>query len=76
MFNSQTSSNPFQPQNLVVHYTEDGIKTKKTPDEATISQQIVNKLGELEPNEANRPTRDADWLKTQYGLLKTEISEI
>jgi hypothetical protein len=75
IFNNRTSTNLFQPQNRVVLYDGAGNKTSNSRDVGKISAVVVSKLADLDPNEkSGRPNRDADWLKTQYGKLKTQIT--
>jgi hypothetical protein len=74
IFNNRTSTNQFQPQNRVVRYDEDGNKTNQSSDSERITADVVKKLFDLDPNEKSRPMRDPKWLKSQYSLLKTDIS--
>ena len=65
VFNNRSSTNAFQPVNLVVRYNDKN-ETTKTPANETISQGVADLLWDLNPNEPDRPVRSPETLKARY----------
>lgn len=66
-------SGDFQPQNMAVDYDDNGLRTR-IPRGGHVSAGVVDLLYDLDPNEADRPTRDGAWLKDTWRKLCKEVS--
>jgi len=76
MFNNRSPDALFQPQNRAIKYIDGLPKFPYEPANELVDVSVVRVLADLDPNQAVRPNRGADWIKAQWSKLNSNITQI